>query len=247
MKSTYKTQVSIVLMMILITISLLFIGCSDDNKINVSDIDLLRYNEVLSLFDENEELFKESISAIEEVNKEYMALDAIMASEEDLDAEDIELEYISTTEYENIFPGSWEGKTYDELVNEHSKETVDQFYPYKDIEGLYACYFNGGPGYFVEIENDVLESIFADTVVTKIIDGYSEMLYYCYEKDAVTGTEISGIFYSESDAPEPPKGDLAETKETENGWLYQSDYTKEYIEKIQSNFYYYDYVGHDPV
>ena len=206
-------------------------------------------NEVISLMRADGDLFIESVTEIDRISEEYMDIEAIKKEAAyTLQPQNIVLQYITTTQENDLFPENWRTRTYEDLVKEFGKETVDGCYKYKDIEGLYASFFNGfASGHCVQIESDIFNEIFEKTPVTKVVISERKIFYNCYMRAKSTDNEMAGIFYSKLDEPEIPSGDEGVTIKTKHGWLYKSPWMKDYIEQIEGNFYYYNNEGHDPI
>ena len=229
-----------IVILLIISMALFLVSCDTTEK--STQPELLKHDNAVSAYNEHEELFKRSIEELDKLKSEDNNIDpnliiklGELSEDEELDYNEVQFEGVSTTEKKEIISDE-----YNEAENTHYQR-------YKDIEGLYATYFIYGSEHFVQIENSILSQLFDETDVNSIYYGSGTIFFYLYEKDHTTDIEISGLLYEKSGEPDIPSGDLAETQETENGWLYQSEYTKEYIEKISDKFYYFNNVGHDPV
>ena len=211
--------------------------------------DFYKRGEVLRLMNSQGDLFTASVAEKDRISEKYMNIEAIQESAAyTIKEEDITIQYITTTQAKELFPKEWRERDYEELVREFGKETVDGAYKYKDIEGLYVSFFNGfGNGYCVQIESEIFNELFQKTPVTEVYDSDKKIFYSCYERVKVTDYEVAGIFYSKVSEPEKPSGTEGITTKTKYGYLYKSHWMKDYIEKIEGNFYYYNQEGHDPI
>jgi hypothetical protein len=211
-----------------------------------------KHSAITSMVIGNKDLLSKSVTEMESMSKNSDLIETIRAVPNFFEKDDvIELEYISTTDKEELFPDDRRGISYQELVKQYGKDDVDSTYRFKDIKGLYACFSNTDSGYFhqyyIQIESKTLNRIFSETDVKEIRNTGDGFNFSCYEKVKVSDTEDAGFFYYKSGVPDPPKGFYAKTKKTKNGWLYKSKYSMYYLEKITGQFYYVDDDGHDPM
>jgi hypothetical protein len=164
-----------------------------------------------------------------------------------------DFEYLSRTDRESadLDVENWQELTDEQLAARYGVGIAEKLIQIKDFDGLYACfsYYDGETikSCYIPIENQTLDQVFNQTDVKQVYPAADRLWFKCYEKSKTADVESADFFYMKSGQPKPPSGSYATTETTKTGWLYKSEYSMCYLEKITGQFYYIDQDGHDPV
>jgi len=211
-----------------------------------------KHSAVTSMVIDNKELLAQSVKEMDGISENGDLIKSVRESYKIYNQDyKVELEYVSRIDKEEFYTDDWRGKSHQELANQYGMGVADRIYLLKDIDGLYACFSyeddEGIQECYVQINNETLNRVFDETDVKMIFDWTDSVYYRCYEKFKETDMEFADFFYQKSGQPDPPSGEYAKTKKTKNGWLYKSQYSMSYLEKITGQFYYIDDDGHDAI